>query len=191
MWLLKAERIAEWMIRWEALRNSDVASRHAEIAGALEFDIGARGKFRLTGRADRIDVLKDGRAAIFDYKTGALSTAKQVLLFQPQLPLEGAMLRAGGFGDAHAGRSLDELAWIGLGQVGKSDAVRSAVPDEMTADTVSAEAFRRVRELIIAYEQPDKGYVSQARPMFERRIPGDYDHLARVAEWRFTPQRSA
>ncbi|MHA1559993.1 MAG: PD-(D/E)XK nuclease family protein, partial [Alphaproteobacteria bacterium] len=191
VWLLKAERIADWMIRWEASRNDNVASRHAEIAGAMEFDIGARGNFRLTGRADRIDILKDGRVAVFDYKTGALSTAKQVLLFQPQLPLEGAMLRDGGFGERFAGRSIAELSWIGLGQVGRSDPVRSAVPDEMTADAVSTEAFRRVRELILAYEQPEKGYASQARPMFERRIPGDYDHLARVAEWRFAPQRPA
>lgn len=191
VWLLKADRIADWMIRWEASRDSDVASRHAEIAGVLEFDIGIRGKFRLTGRADRIDIMRDGRAAVFDYKTGALSTSKQVLLFQPQLPLEGAILGAGGFGRRFADKSIDELAWIGLGQVGKSDPVRSAVPDEMTADTVSAEAIRRVRELILAYEQPDKGYVSQARPMFERRIPGDYDHLARVAEWRFAPRGQA
>ncbi len=184
VWLLKAEWIADWMIQWEAARAEDVASRHAEISGKYVFSTDA-GTFALTGRADRIDVLRDGRAAIYDYKTGALATAKQVLLFQPQLALEGAMLREGAFEERFKDRSLAELAWIGLGRIGKDEPMRSAVVDDMTADSVAAAALQLLRRLIEAYENPAKGYVSQARPMFERRIPGDYDHLARVNEWRY------
>ncbi len=55
----------------------------------------------------------------------------------------------------------------------------------MTADSVAEYALGFLRNLIAAYDDPQKGYVSQARPMFERRIPGDYDHLARVSEWRY------
>jgi hypothetical protein len=42
----------------------------------------------------------------------------------------------------------------------------------------------RLKKLIAVYDGEDQGYASQARPMFERRWPGDFDHLARVAEWR-------
>ncbi len=184
VWLLRAEPIADWLIEWEAARHSDVVTRHAEIAGDHTFETRG-GRFRLTGRADRIDLRRDGRISIFDYKTGVVASPKQVLLFQPQLALEGAMARAGGFGPVFADRSIAELAWIGLARIGKTDPLRSAVDDDTDADALSAEALRRLRNLVAAYDDPTKGYVSQARPMFERRFPGDYDHLARVAEWRF------
>src|SRR5690606_16379980 len=135
------------------------------------------GPFKLTGRADRIDILRDGSVGIYDYKTGAPPSAKQVLLFQPQLALEGAMLREGAFGAAFAGRSIGEVAWIGLGMVGKGDPFRSAVDEGLTADGIAVEALARLRALVFAYDDPGQGYASQARPMFERRFPGDYDHL--------------
>ena len=50
------------------------------------------------GIADRIDLLNDGNASILDYKTGRPPTTPQVReLLAPQLPLEGAILAAGGF----------------------------------------------------------------------------------------------
>lgn len=183
VWLLRAEPIADWLIDWEARRDADIASRHAEKEGKLSLDIGGEA-FSLRGRADRIDVFKDGSIGIYDYKTGILASPKQVLLFQPQLALEGAMARLGAFGEAFAERPIAELAWIGLALVGKKEPLNSAVDTDYTPDSVSTEALARLTHLIRAYRDPDKGYVSQARPMFERRFPGDYDHLARVSEWR-------
>ena len=184
VWLLKAEPIADWMIDWERGRDADVAARHAEIPGELTLQIAGE-PFKLTARADRIDEMADGRIAIYDYKTGVLATPKQVLIFQPQLALEGAIAQAGGFRSELADRSLAELAWIGLGRIGKGDILHSAVDTDRTPDGVASEALSRLRMLITAYRDPAQGYISQARPMFERRIPGDYDHLARVAEWRY------
>ena len=54
--------------------------------------------------------------------------------------------------------------------------------------SAGAEVMARLRALITAYDDPAKPYVSQARPMFERRWPGDYDHLARVNEWRLAAE---
>ena len=34
-----------------------------------------------------------------------------------------------------------------------------------------------------AFANPDRAYVSRARPMFETRYESPYDHLARVREW--------
>ena len=51
--------------------------------------------FRLTARADRIDRLRDGGAALIDYKSGAPPGTKEVTIgFAPQLTLEAAMLDA-------------------------------------------------------------------------------------------------
>ena len=192
IWSLRAEEIADWFIGWEGARDDKIASRHPEIPGELSFET-ALGPFKLTGRADRIDVMSDGRIGIYDYKTGVVASAKQVLLFQPQLALEGAMAREGAFGKEFKDRSIAELAWIGLGRVSRSDVLRSAVDTDAKpdADAVAAEAFSRLRRLVEAYEDPNQGYVSQARPMFERRFPGDYDHLARVSEWRFAARPPA
>lgn len=185
VWLLRAEPIADWLIAWEAGRDSSIAERHAEKAGDLTLEISGE-PFTLKARADRIDVFKDGSIGIYDYKTGILATPKQVLLFQPQLALEGAMARRGAFGRAFADRPLTELAWIGLARVGKSEPLNSAVDDDHSPDSLAAESLTRLTGLIAAFRDPAKGYVSQAKPMFERRFPGDYDHLARVSEWRFS-----
>jgi ATP-dependent helicase/nuclease subunit B len=40
-----------------------------------------------------------------------------------------------------------------------------------------------LRELIAAFDDPARGYLSRARPMLERRYESPYDHLARVREW--------
>lgn len=183
VWTLLAPRIADWIVAWEAGRDTRVATRYAEIKGDFAFDAPA-GPFKLTGRADRIDLMVDGTIGIYDYKTGAPPSARQVLLFQPQLALEGAMVQAGAFGQIFQDRSIAELAWIGLARVGKDDPLRSAVDDGWTADAMAIEAMARLGRLVAAYDDPEHGYASQARPMFERRFPGDYDHLARVSEWR-------
>ena len=41
----------------------------------------------------------------------------------------------------------------------------------------------RLLSLIEAFDDPERGYVSRARPMFETRYESPYDHLARVREW--------
>lgn len=183
VWSLLADRIVDWIVDWERERTPRIAERQAEIKGEYGF-AAPGGPFKLTGRADRIDIFTDGSIGIYDYKTGAPPSARQVLPFQPQLALEGAMAAAGAFGPAFANRPVAELAWIGLARIGKDDPLRSAVDDNWTAETVAAEAMARLKRLIAAYDDEEQGYASQARPMFERRWPGDFDHLARVAEWR-------
>ena len=69
--------------------------------------------FTLSARADRIERRRDGRYAILDYKTGQPPTGKQVRMgLSPQLTLEAAILREGGFADIDAGASVGELAYV-------------------------------------------------------------------------------
>ncbi|MCW5697041.1 MAG: double-strand break repair protein AddB [Bauldia sp.] len=183
VWTLRAPRLAQWLADWEAARDPEIEARFTEVAGSLEI-LAPAGPFKLTGRADRIDLRRDGRVEIYDYKTGNPPTARQVLLFAPQMALEAAMVTAGAFGDPFRGRSVAELAWIALGRVGKDGILRPAADDAWTPDSLGAEAMARLHKLIAAYDDPLQPYRSQVRPMFERRFPGDYDHLARVSEWR-------
>ena len=70
---------------------------YAEISGELKFPVGQR-EFTLSAIADRIERRNDGSYAILDYKTGAARTEKQVRTgLAPQLTLEAAILRGGGF----------------------------------------------------------------------------------------------
>ncbi len=71
--------------------------------------------FTLRARADRIEQLADGRYAILDYKTGQVPTDKQVRIgVSPQLTLEAAILRGGGFPGIAANACVAELVYLSL-----------------------------------------------------------------------------
>ena len=59
---------------------------------------------KLTGIADRLDILGDGSAVLIDYKTGSSPSVNEArVLLDPQLALEAAALKAGAFKHAGAG----------------------------------------------------------------------------------------
>src|SRR5581483_5897766 len=96
-WWPRFERIARWLADWERERRDQVTAIHAEVRGEIDIPLGAR-SFRLAARADRIERRADGRYAVLDYKTGAARTERQVRIgLAPQLTLEAAILRHGGF----------------------------------------------------------------------------------------------
>ncbi|SHF63828.1 ATP-dependent helicase/nuclease subunit B [Kaistia soli DSM 19436] len=178
LWWPRFLVIADWYVRWEAART-EIEARHAEIDGRMV----VTPDFMLTGRADRIDRRSDGSYEILDFKTGTPPSPKQLSTgLAPQLALEAAMLRRGAFGDIPAGASVAVLGWIGLGRVGKGEPFSSAVRD-CSADELGDDAAARLAALVAAYADPERAYVSRARPMFENRFGSPYDHLARVAEW--------
>lgn len=183
LWRFRFEAMARWIVEWESRRDGGIAERFAEIRGKLELPAPA-GPFTLRGRADRIDLRRDGRVEILDFKTGTPPSARQVLLgFAPQLALEAAMVRAGAFGEAFAGKSIARLFWVALNAVERGQPIKSAVEEGYTADGVADVALDRLVALIAAFDDPARGYASRARPMFETRYESPYDHLARVREW--------
>ena len=96
-WWPRFVRIAQWFAQWDSARRDGITALHAEIRGELKFPVGKR-EFTLSAIADRIEQRKDGSYAILDYKTGAARTEKQVRTgLAPQLTLEAAILRGGGF----------------------------------------------------------------------------------------------
>ncbi len=140
--------------------------------------------FRLGARADRIEHLTDGRYAILDYKTGQPPGDREVKAgLAPQLTLEGAIVRQGGFKDIPAGSSLAELIYLRLSggdPAGEPDPkhFKDSSPDE-EAD----KALARLRNVAEKFALEETPYQSFTRPKWVGRTYSDYDHLARVKEW--------
>lgn len=182
-WWPRFVRIARWFASWDAGRRAVLTRTHAEIGGAIDIALGA-GSFRLIARADRIERRIDGRYAIVDYKTGQARTEKQVRTgLAPQLTLEAAILRKGGFADMPAGASVDEILYVTLkGGEPAGEPVPIAF-EEGTPDSQADRALARFTSLVTRFADEGEPFRSLVHPMWRARY-GDYDHLARVKEWR-------
>ena len=171
---------ADWLLAGEAARyDAGHRSLAAEIKGTLALE-GPAGPFTLNAKADRIDRLPSGALEIVDYKTGKAPTEAQMNAgLEPQLPLEAAIARAGGFEDIAAGsvESLRVLVVKGT-RTGNDD---RRIGD---ADRLGAEHLARLKALIAQFDEPARPYRAAVMPLFRAGTwAGDYDHLARVAEW--------
>ena len=178
---------------WETGRRERVAERNAEVDGLLEFPL-RDGVFTLSGRADRIDLMRDGTVEIYDFKTGTPQTERTVFAgLTPQMTLEAAMVRAGGFDAALAGkgraalreRSIATLAWLAVGKAGRGEVEMSAVRRDQNANDLAERANAMFAALVAAFDTQTHPYASRTRPMTlnTQRYQSDYDHLARVREW--------
>ena len=115
LWWPRFQRIAAWFADWELARRGDIDKIAAEIRGEIKIPLDNERIFTLSARADRIEQRHDGSFAILDYKTGQPPTGKQVRMgLSPQLTLEAAILREGGFENIDAGSSVGELVYVRL-----------------------------------------------------------------------------
>jgi ATP-dependent helicase/nuclease subunit B len=183
-WTPRLERIADWVAETEQARRSLRApvTIAAEAEGSLDLDRPG-GRFRLTGRADRIERYTDGTLAIIDYKTGKPPSQKAVEAgLAPQLLLEAAMAQEGAFGAALRGETDELVYWHLSGGIdpGKASLLfpkgRDAIPGAASA------ACDALCDLIDAFDQPGRAYLSRPNPDQAARF-ADYEQLARVAEW--------
>jgi ATP-dependent helicase/nuclease subunit B len=180
-WWPRYERIAAWFVDFERQRHGKMAAAHVEVAGELTIPLGER-TFRLTGRADRIERLADGRYAILDFKTGQVPSDTQVQIgVAPQLTLEGAMLRSGGFAGI-TDASLAELVYVRLKGAEPAGEERAIGFDGASPDAAADTARARLTELVTRFEDETTPYRSLVLSMWSHRY-GTYDDLARVKEW--------
>jgi ATP-dependent helicase/nuclease subunit B len=184
LWWRRFERMVDEFISFEADRAPMIFSSHVELS-STKIAIADTG-VTLHGRADRIDILPGGSAEVIDYKTGTAPSALQSLsLMEPQLPLEAALLARGGFFNGKAVAASD-LAYIELkpdGEVKAKSVIHSSSNKEpVTADLLGARAWEELIKLVRYFSVKENGYVSRKAP-FKEAYVGDYDHLARVAEW--------
>jgi ATP-dependent helicase/nuclease subunit B len=182
-WWPRFERIARWFVDFESERRATLKKFDAEVGGKLVIALGET-DFELRTRADRIEHLPDGRYVILDYKTGRVPTAPQVKSgLSPQLTLEGAILRKGGFEGMPQGASIADYAYVALRGGEPPGELKPMVWRDTTPDDEADTALRRLTGVLQKFADPENGYASRERPMFMNRGGGDYDHLARVREW--------
>ena len=179
-WSAAIGRSFEWFAAFDRERRAEGRIGAIEAKGEWLMP-GLEPPFTLTAVADRIDILADGRAALFDYKSGKLRTENQNRTFSPQLALTGVIVEAGGFADLG---SLEVARYDYLKIANRSDDESrnswGLADDEARASIRDAQT--RLRALIAAYDQPTAVYQSQPRPEFIDDY-GDYDQLARRREW--------
>ncbi|MDO9416832.1 double-strand break repair protein AddB [Pararhizobium sp.] len=188
VWRPRFIAVAKAFLHWERARRPEIKHSYLEASASMPVGVG---EVRLTGIADRIDLLHDGTAEIIDYKTGSNPSTREALtLLDPQLPLEAAALAGGGFA------ATGQLKPSSLTYVRLKPGIRFAVetinnenkktrPDtpsksasDLAADSLAE--FRRLLELLVSGE---RGFASRLIVQREREYGGEYDHLARVAEW--------
>jgi ATP-dependent helicase/nuclease subunit B len=189
LWWPRFQRIAAWFSEWEIARRSDIADIEAEIRGEIPIRLDNERTFYLSARADRIEQRQDGTYAILDYKTGQPPTGKQVRMgLSPQLTLEAAILREGGFEGIAAGSSVSELSYVRLsgnnppGEQKPLELKINQKDQPQPPDVAADEARRKLEALIRAFEDENQAYTSLNLSMWSNRY-GSYDDLARIKEW--------
>ena len=179
-WWPRFEAAAKAFVELQAARDGAFEVVATEIRGAHAL-MGPAGEFMLTAMADRIDrEASSGRLVVIDYKTGVLPSDKRIATgFAPQLPLEALMAEHGAF----EGITKCEVEGFEYWQVSGGDPPLRIRRPKLDPATEIARAEAGLRGLIERFAVQGTPYLSNPRPRFAGY--GDYDHLARVKEWRF------
>ena len=168
--------MASWYVRWRADSPRLGATSGFEVAGRLEIPLG-EGVFTLTAKADRIDRLRTGLLAIHDIKTGAPpSNAAINSGLEQQMPLQGWIASEGGF-DGFTVANVGEMSFLRFGATPREHVIDVAEPQQLIDD-----AAEGLRNLILAYADPDQPYLSAPRVALLSHDFG-YARLARRDEW--------
>lgn len=169
-----------WGARFDSFTSDLVREEGARLAHATPAALERRGQIvlpsgvTLTCEADRIDRAADGRAILYDYKTGALPGPKEVEKFTKQLHLEAVIAEAGGFRDLPA-LAVSEVAYL---RINKGLGLRRVA--------LTPEDIGKTRDDFVEIMD---GFLSGARGFTARRMPRDlsylseFDHLSRFGEW--------
>jgi ATP-dependent helicase/nuclease subunit B len=177
-WWPRFRRIARWMAEQEPDLRHGVARVLAERYGVIDLMIKGE-PFRLSCRADRIDLMTDGTARIIDYKTGSVPTTKQVESgLAPQLTLQAAILARGGFQDVRAMETA-RIAYVHLtggDPAGEIGWLKLPVMD------VAREHLAELEKLLTSYASEMQAYIPRFG-MQKDEDESDYDHLSRFREW--------
>lgn len=179
LWRRRFARAAQVFLAWEARQRAESRVVGTEAEGAIVLDVRGR-PIALRGRIDRIDSDRASSALrIYDYKTGTPPSLKQVTcMLDPQLAL-GAFLALEGAIEGVSGDAVDRLGYLRVG------GTKAKIDERTFTQGVGALIGASVGGLVAlleSYEDPAKPYLSW--PIREKAADkGDYDLLARVAEW--------
>jgi ATP-dependent helicase/nuclease subunit B len=178
------EKAIDFVLDFERRSRGDIGRVWVERRGEIIFPLESGAPFKLTARADRIDVLRSGGARLIDYKSGTPPSPKEVEVgFAPQLTLEAAMLRRRGFEGLPALEPKQAL-YLKLGGAA-GGAEKPAGGEKADIGKLAEKHFAELKRLLDEFACEKTPYLSRPFPKFAGRfLP--YDHLARVKEWSAT-----
>ena len=188
-WSARVRNFARDASAWHLDRLRDGAVAHIECGGRLQ----VTPDLTLTARADRIEVLPDGRARIYDLKAGGTPPLKDAREGSaPQLGLTAYMVTRGGFRDPGE-RPVALAGYVRLADRGQfkggetiEPRAQGAKPDQPCLDELMRLCVSRLTAYARAFRDPQRAYTPQWRPP-NAAYASDYDHLARTGEWALTP----
>lgn len=166
-WLARIEGIADRLVEDELARLAEGSP--AVIEQKRRMPVADTGLV-LTAKPDRIDLLQDGRAHIYDYKSGKPPSQQDINKREKQLLLEAVMVENGAFEDIGP-TEVAGISYIQLGDKGKTE-----------ARDLEADLWDHFVTLIRAYLSGETGFAA-LRGGEASRFQGDYEHLARFGEW--------
>ncbi|MCU4181712.1 double-strand break repair protein AddB [Bosea sp. BH3] len=175
-------------IHWEQRRRDAIARIGVELFTAASFPLSDGSEFRLSGKADRIELTRTPSLRIVDFKTGAPPSKKQVEKgFAPQLTLEADLAARAGFKGLGGALPVDEVLYVKLHHDPKGWATSAPLKfgDETLAD-VAARHLERLLDHLGRLRSGAEAYVSRRAPDYIK-YASPYDHLARVKEWSAAP----
>lgn len=175
---------AAHFIAWEERRRGGLERVAVEAFTGQSFPLSDGTSLWLSGKADRIEITREPRLRIIDFKTGGAPTKAQVQKgFAPQLTLEAELAARAGFEGAIGPTPVESVLYLKLHHDPKAWAEDKPLSfgEEPLAD-VAARHLARLLEHVEALRSGREAYLSRRAPDYIK-FASPYDHLARVKEW--------
>lgn len=183
-WWPRFRVTAGHFIGWEEKRRGMLARVAVERGTSARFALADGAEFRLSGRADRIEITREPQLRIIDFKTGAPPSRAQVDKgFAPQLTLEAELAARSGFHEVIGPTPVKSVIYLKLHHDPKGWAKDK--PLDFGGETLADVAARHLERLLghlDALRTGREAYVSRRAPDYIKYASA-YDHLARVKEW--------
>ncbi len=183
-WQPQFARMADWFVEQEIELRENCQTSFVEISGQHSFQVEGT-EYRLSARADRLDVLDDRMARIIDYKTGdPPSFTETAENFSPQLLLEAVIASHGGFENV-ASLTTSSLIYMKLsGGVPAGEITSSGKKLNEQIDNAAA----GLKTLLATYGQVSHPYLANAEPV-RIDMEREFDYLSRWREWAHLADR--
>jgi len=175
-WWPRFERIARWFAAEETIRRTGLDQTSSEVRGELVIPAPG-GPFTIFAIADRVERSDAGELSVIDYKTGSAPDKAAIeAAIAVQLPLEGAIARAGGFGIAAGPVAALEHWKLGGGSGGERQPLGKDDPTPLIDGTLA-----EIAAFIARFDDPHTPYRPVPVLRWQPRY-SDYTHLERLDE---------
>lgn len=176
LWWPRFEAMIPWLSSLENTRRATGIHLYSEVTGIWTFPVDGT-TFTLTAKLDRMEI-KNGQAAIADYKTGTPPTEGKVEEgLANQLPLQALVAQYGTFENIQNPTAITDIEYWYLG----GSARKCDIKPIDTA--LIPPAKDRLETLIRTYAQPATAYTAPLNPTTADERYNDYEHLTRRQEW--------